>query len=221
MASKYRRIIAVGDIHGMGDRFDSLYRKMDYRPEEDFLIFLGDYIDRGPDSVRMLDWMMEHTRSDDVVALRGNHEQMMIDFMDEGGSQYAWLLNSGLSTLQALRKSFRWHKYIDFVRSLPCSYQLEAGGKTYFFAHAGVNPQKPLSEQSDDDLLWVREEYYKHYQGEAVVVSGHTPVQLITEGETVPISKENMIMLDTGSFIRDGGHISAIDVQTREFWQSD
>lgn len=217
----YRRIIAVGDIHGMYDRFQSVYHKMDYEPERDFLIFLGDYIDRGPDSVRVLDWMLEHAGQKNVVMLRGNHEQMLLDYADSGESGWGWLLNSGLSTLQAMKKSlFGWQKYPDFVRKLPCHYEIEQGGQRYFFAHAGVNPAKPLEQQTEDDLLWVREEYYNHYTGEAIIVGGHTPVQAVAEGQTTPILKKNLIMLDTGSFLRDG-HISAIDVLTREFWQSD
>jgi len=217
----YRRIIAVGDIHGMWDRFASLLSQMDYRPAEDFLIFLGDYIDRGPEPVRVLDWMMEHVEEGRLVALRGNHEQMLLDYGSSGGSEFSWLLNSGISPWQAVKKSFipGWHRYLEFVRSLPCCYRLEANGKNYFFAHAGINPAKALDEQSEEDLLWIRSEYYEQYQGKTVVVSGHTPVQFVGEGQSVPISKPHMIMLDTGSFMPEG-HISAMDVETREFWQS-
>ena len=109
----YRRIIAVGDIHGNFTRFRSLWDVLDYEPERDLLIFLGDYIDRGSKSLQMLDWMMAH-RSERVIVLRGNHEQMLLDVMNLDGGMQDWLdpCNGGDSTLDSLADDRKkWNKY--------------------------------------------------------------------------------------------------------------
>lgn len=219
----YRRIIAVGDIHGNFTRFQSLWECLDYEPENDLLIFLGDYIDRGSKSLQVLDWLMEH-RSERVIVLRGNHEQMMLDLLDSGGRLQDWLLpddGSGSISAGLGNDEGEYSKYADFMRSLPCSYSLTAKGKTWFFCHAGIQPNVPLQQQREEALLWIREDYYEKYDGEAVIVSGHTPVQYIQYGRTEPIIKHNMIQLDTGSYLERGvGFISAVDVLTGEYWQS-
>ena len=219
----YRRIIAVGDIHGNFTRFRSLWDVLDYEPERDLLIFLGDYIDRGSKSLQMLDWMMAH-RSERVIVLRGNHEQMMLDVMNLDGGMQDWLdpCNGGDSTLDSLADDRKkWNKYASFIRSLSLSYQLDTQGKRYFFCHAGIRPGLSLTQQGEEDLLWIREDYYEDYDGDDVIVSGHTPVQYIQFGCTKPIIKSNMIQLDTGAYLDKGvGFISAVDVLTGEYWQS-
>ncbi len=75
----YKRILVIGDIHGEWDKFQSLYEKIGFTPPDDLLIFLGDYIDRGPKPLQVLDWMMAHEEEANIIMLRGNHEQMMLD----------------------------------------------------------------------------------------------------------------------------------------------
>ena len=220
----YRRIIAVGDIHGNFTRFQSLWKCLDHDPEHDLLIFLGDYIDRGSKSSQMLDWLMEH-RSERVIVLRGNHEQMMLDLLNSGSDSQDWLMpdDSSESFFAGWKDDDEgtWRKYADFMESLPCSYSLKADGTTWFFCHAGIQPGVPLMQQEEETLLWIREDYYENYDGTDVIVSGHTPVQYIEYGRTKPIIKPNMIQLDTGSFLERGvGFISAVDVLTGEYWQS-
>ena len=219
----YRRIIAVGDIHGNFTRFQSLWNGLDYKPEQDLLIFLGDYIDRGSKSLPMLDWLMEH-RSERVIVLRGNHEQMLLEVMNADAEMQDWLdpCNGNDSTFDSLADDWgKWDTYAAFIESLPLSYQLKVKGKQYFFCHAGVRPGVPLREQGEEELLWIREDYYEDYEGDDVIVSGHTPVQYIQSGCTKPIIKRNMIQLDTGAYQDRGmGFISAVDVLTGECWQS-
>ena len=77
----YKRILAVGDIHGEWKKFLSLYRQVQFDPQQDLLIFLGDYIDRGLRSMEALDWMYTHHEEKNIIMLRGNHEQMMLDYL--------------------------------------------------------------------------------------------------------------------------------------------
>ena len=93
------------------------------------------------------------------------------------------------------------------------------GGKEYFFCHAGIDPEQLLDKQTEESLLWVREEYYDNYRGETVIVSGHTNVDWIRPGTTTPIIWENMILMDTGSYLSEG-HISCLDILSGRIWQS-
>ena len=98
-----KRILVIGDIHGMWDRFMSLYGQIEYNPEEDMLIFLGDYIDRGDKPLHVLDWMYEHREDPNIIMLRGNHEQMLLDFYASGESGELWLWNGGDKTRRGLK----------------------------------------------------------------------------------------------------------------------
>ena len=217
----YKRILAIGDIHGELDKFLSLYQQLNFNPAQDLLIFLGDYIDRGEYSFEALVWMYGHRQTKNIIMLRGNHEQMMLDYYDNYCQDMLWLANGGDVTAKALdRLDDGLHEqYIAFVRNLPLQFQLQAGGKDFFFWHAGVNPAYPLTEQPPEDLLWIREKFFDHYKGKEIVVAGHTPVGYVHWGSTRPIIEENMILLDTGSYMTNG-HISCVDVLSGQIWQS-
>ena len=216
-----KRILVIGDIHGMWDRFMSLYEQIEYDPEEDMLIFLGDYIDRGDKPLHVLDWMYEHRDDPNIIMLRGNHEQMLLDFYASGESGDLWLWNGGDRTRRGLKtqKESVRQRCLDFVASLPLCHKMTIGGKEYFFCHAGIDPSQPLDQQKEESLLWVREEYYDHYRGKEVIVSGHTNVDWIRPGQTKPIIWENMIFMDTGSYVPEG-HISCLDILSGTIWQS-
>ena len=217
----YERILAIGDIHGEWDMFMSLYEQLDFDPERDLLIFLGDYIDRGPGSMKVLEWMQSHQGQKNIIMLRGNHEQMMIDFYESEGEEDIWLSNGGDITERALRKQGREKTSIclSFAQSLPLSHRLKISGRDYFFCHAGVNPGRPLDQQEPDDLLWIREEFFDHYQGQEIIVAGHTPTSYVDWGRTTPLIEDNMILLDTGSYMEDG-HISCVDLLSGQIWRS-
>ena len=84
---QYRRVLAIGDMHGNFNRLLNLIHKVDFDPERDFLILLGDYIDRGDENMRCLRWAMEMSEKKNVIALRGNHEQMMYYYYMLGGTE--------------------------------------------------------------------------------------------------------------------------------------
>ena len=95
-----------------------------------------------------------------------------------------------------------------------------------FFCHGGVDSRKPLEEQSENFLLWAREEFFDTYDGDAVIISGHSPVQAFEKfgvadnPRPVKLPDKNIVLVDTGSFVRSG-KISAVDILTGEYWQSD
>ncbi|WP_314621140.1 metallophosphoesterase family protein [uncultured Selenomonas sp.] len=220
----YRRILAIGDIHGHFEKFHSAYAKMHFEPADDLLVFLGDYIDRGPSVRRTLEFVMKLAVEKTVVLLRGNHEQMMLDYFFGGATGESWLMNGGKETMAEL---LAWEKespgavarVLAFLRGLPLSHSIEQDGQRYFFAHAGVRPGIALEKQRAEDLLWIREEFYRHYAGDAIVVAGHTPT-LFLDAKAKPLFiNKHIILVDTGSYFPDG-HISIVDVLSRRFWQN-
>ena len=224
---KYRRILAIGDIHGKFTRLLSLIHKIDFDERKDLLILLGDYIDRGDENMRCLRWAMEMSEKPNVVALRGNHEQMMLYYYLYGGTEsYIWLPNGGDKTKAEFeqwrqRDSTAFQRALSFIDERPFYYWLDVDGEEYIFVHAGLEPRKSLEEQDEESLLWIREKFYNGYKGSAHVVCGHTPTPFIKHNWYYPIRLPNKItLMDTGSFMKDG-KISCIDILSDRIWQSD
>lgn len=208
------RIYAVGDVHGRLDLLDELLARIgddrSSRPvTRPLCIFLGDYIDRGPSSRESIDRLIEHASVNESVFLKGNHEQIAISCLRDRGLFERWMRLGGLETLmsygitpddssddrQIVRLQAAFHdalpqSHFRFFRDLQSWF---ACGD-YFFAHAGVKPDIPLSRQKESDLLWIRQEFLSS-RGDfgKIVVHGHTPTRDI---EVLP----NRINIDTGAF---------------------
>ena len=153
---------AVGDVHGALHKLERLVTRCrdhaDGRPAR--FVFLGDYIDRGPQSAGVIRYLieLEAQMPGDVVSLMGNHEEMLLSIIDGEVSADDWLPQGGSQTLESygiedVRDLPREH--IDWLRALRLSYD---DGRR-FFVHAGVNPAVPLDAQNADDLLWIREPF--------------------------------------------------------------
>jgi serine/threonine protein phosphatase 1 len=173
-------------------------------------VLLGDYVDRGPHSARVLERLAQGDLPIPFVALRGNHEQMFLNFLADPEFLSTWRQFGGLEALHSFGVDLRdaregrgYQRAYDelaeamspevrmFLEQTVTSY--EAGD--YFFCHAGVRPNVPLASQLDKDLLWIRDEFLRSpaYHGK-VVVHGHTPV-----GE--PDRRPNRINIDTGAYV--------------------
>lgn len=231
----YSRVLAIGDVHGMYQKLIKLMDKIRFNPDEDLLIFLGDYIDRGPDPGRCLQYIfaLQQQYPDVVVCLMGNHEVMMSSyFMQKRGSynnlivDYAgsWLDNGGLETLKQLDEMDAGTKeeLLQWVMNLPVKYQYQ----DYFFCHAGVDPDVPLAVQNEFDMLWRRQQWWEQYKGEETLVVGHTPVQKVMKltGKERRTPKplflaNHVIMCDTGAYM-SGGKLSCVDVLAGKVWQA-
>lgn len=228
--SPYKRIIAIGDVHGCFDKLMSLWKKLEVT-NNDLLIFLGDYVDRGTQVAETLKWILEQSAKKNIIFLRGNHEHMLLDVVYKRIDKITWFFNGGQTTIRGLSKlksedkSFI-ERFLTFIENLPLSYSIKLGGRTFFFCHAGVDSSKPLEEQPEDFLLWAREEFFDVYDGDAVIIGGHSPVQafkrfgVADNPRPVKLPDRNILLMDTGSFIR-GGKISAVNILTGEYWQSD
>ena len=228
----YRRILAVGDLHGNYQKFLSLWERLAFDPSQDLVVFLGDYTDRGAKSREVMAWVLAHIGKEHMVFLRGNHDEMMLAAM-LGIDKELWLQNGGPETVKSLKgmedlQGFlkQWAKAI---QAMPLFYEIEQDGQAYWFMHAGLKPGVPLAEQDPQDLLWDRTIAFGEvaYDGDAVVTLGHTPVPLIHREHGEPMDDVPLILdggrrilVDTGAFLQ-GCSLSAVDVLTKDIYQSD
>ncbi len=191
-------VYAIGDIHGslqkLRDLMTQCQRHADGRPAT--FIFLGDYIDRGPDSRGVVDALMDmQTRQPDrVIALKGNHEAVALEIIDGETEPEHWLREGGIATLQSYDVDDPRdlpHEHIAWLRALPFRYD---DGRR-FFVHAGVDPERPLNAQRDHDLIWIREPFLSDTRDYGrLIVHGHTP-QITGQ----PDFRGNRLNVDTGA----------------------
>lgn len=223
----YERIIAIGDVHGEFTKLMSLWNKL-LVTEFDKVIFTGDLIDRGHEVAETLKWILEQSKKPNVVFLRGNHEQMMLDTFQKRMNKLKWFFNGGRTTIQGLSKlksedETFIERIFEFAEKLPLYHTMTIGGREYIFVHAGIDSKVPLNLQKKNFMLWAREEFFDSYNGEAVVISGHSPVQsfkkfgVADNPRPIKLHGKNIILTDTGSFIR-GGKISAVDLLSGRYW---
>ena len=211
------RHLAIGDIHGCINALRSL---LDYvRPAaDDTLITLGDYVDRGPDSRAVLDFIIELAKAHNVVPLRGNHEIMMLDSREKQSWLHAWLRYGGDATLRSYAPledgagSFADipDSHIDFLENKLVSYY---ECESHFFVHANADANIALEDQSDANLYWRRYGDPERHCSGKIMVCGHTPQQ-----SGVPISNPNSICIDTQAY--GDGWLSCLEVERGTIWQA-
>jgi serine/threonine protein phosphatase 1 len=198
---------AIGDVHGC---FDKLVRllgrcRLHCAARTMRLVFVGDYIDRGPQSRRVVELLIDTQRAapDLVVCLRGNHEAMVLAAAaEESRAEALWLMNGAAETLLSygVRQAADLPSvHLQWFRSLPLSYD---DGRRYF-VHAGVDPQVALDRQSEHDQVWIRGPFLRH-EGEygRLIVHGHTPLETAR-----PDLRSNRLNIDTGAVF--GGPLTA------------
>ncbi len=211
------RHLAIGDIHGCFSALTALVDYVDLR-SDDTLVTLGDYVDRGPDSAAVLGLIIELAKSHQLVALRGNHEIMMLDSRESKSWLNSWLQYGGEATLRSYARangepgSFGDipDAHIDFLENeLHAYYECE----THFFVHANVDASAELERQSDATLYWRKlGEPQRHCSGK-IMVCGHTP-----QKSGLPFNNSNAICIDT--FAYGGGWLSCLDVESGTIWQA-
>lgn len=187
-----QRVYAIGDIHGRADLLQTLHgiieNDMATNPKSaNTVVYLGDYVDRGPDSAAVIETLSTTAPTGTETAyIKGNHDHFMIGFLDGTGDLAHWLMNGGDDTLrsygihdvtdaprakQALLDVIPEH-HLAFLKELSLSHRI---GSLYF-AHAGVDPRQPLDAQTAEELMWIREPFLDWPSPlDAVVVHGHTP----------------------------------------------
>jgi len=186
----------IGDIHGCLDMLKRLVEKIKWDPAKDKLIFVGDYIDRGPDPKGVVDYILSlMAESSGIQCLIGNHEVIFLDYI-KGKDRKLFLMNGGMNTLE----SYAFHlvdteddllppSHKEFFASLKYTIALD----DYYVVHAGFRPKVPLEEQDPDDLVWIRDPFiYSTYDFGKRVIFGHTPFY-------EPLIMNNKVGIDTGA----------------------
>jgi serine/threonine protein phosphatase 1 len=184
------RILAIGDIHGCLSAFDTLLRFVEVKPD-DQIITLGDYVDRGPDSGGVLDRLVELNATGQLISLRGNHEEMMIEMRNVLSDEVPFI---------------HW----EFLES-SCRDYFETD--THFFVHGGVDWKLPLAKQSTKTLRWKKLiDQPPHISGK-IMICGHTAQHC-----GVPLDLGHTVCIDTHAY--GGGWLTCLDVKSGEIWQA-
>jgi serine/threonine protein phosphatase 1 len=204
------RLFAIGDIHGCPDELAVLLHKIAPR-EGDTVVFIGDYVDRGPSARDVVEQLLEFEPGPaEMVFLKGNHEDMMLSFLGmQGHYGDSFLFNGGAATLDSYGVTegnlehaleFLPERHVKFLAALATSYLRPP----YLFVHGGVVPTRQFDEQSTEDLLWIRQEFiFNPHVLDATVVFGHTPMR------GVLLDLPYKIGIDTGLVY--GGSLSCVE----------
>ena len=208
------RVLAIGDIHGCLAALQTLDRHLAFGPD-DLVIALGDYVDRGPDSKGVIDFLIElRKRTPRLVTLRGNHEVMMLAARTQGLDYFeGWLSAGGEQTLASYKAESLAdipEAHWQFLESTLSIYET----RTHFFVHANVFPHLPLREQPDSVIYWERISTHepRHCSGKTMVC-GHTPQQ---SGK--PLNLGHTVCIDT--WVYGEGWLTCLDVTSGQYWQA-
>lgn len=211
-----QKIFAVGDIHGCYDKLVEMMKILPWdRDNGDLLLFIGDYIDRGPKSKEVVEFLVRlKEKGGNFVFLKGNHEKMLLDYYIQQKDQMLYVANGGAETIASYvegaigRKAFALPEdHLNFLLSLKLYYETE----DYIFVHAGLRDGIPLDQQSEEDLLWIREEFiYSAFDWNKRVIFGHTALE-------TPFVTPSKIGIDTGAVY--GNKLTTVELPKMKFYQ--
>ena len=220
-------VYAIGDVHGCLTELRGLEQRIIEDAAgvdgEKWLVYLGDLVDRGPDSVSVIDHLIARPpQGFRRICLAGNHEIMMLGFLENPASQPEWLQFGGQQTLasygidaarllatparqrRAILDSHVPGDHMEFLSTLPLTLSLPG----VVFVHAGLRPDIPLDRQAENDLLWIREEFFRAPPVPGrLVVHGHTPAKNA-------VMMPGRICVDTGAFAT--GRLTAVRLSLDE-----
>jgi len=204
------RILVFSDIHGRATDAAAALAAAQYNPDRDRLIFLGDMIDRGPESAQAVQWL-RGLQNQGAVVLMGNHEWMLLHYLQDpaGAAYYLYPGNGGTATLESYggapgRIPVQLIRDAEWMAQLPL-FHVERG---YLFVHAGIDPTRPLTEQRLQDVLWIREGWLfsaRPHGHPVIVVYGHTPVQLWVREYLTQVGDQERLQAWYAQMNRPGG----------------
>ena len=207
-------LFVIGDVHGCAQELKTLLNKLPLIPSST-VVMVGDYIDRGPDSRGVIETILKLKKYCNVVALTGNHEAMLQEFLVDPTSHAAgmFIYNGGGATLASYSKGDGTYQipeeHLRFFDELKLCFQTPE----FFFVHAGV-PDVPLAQINEDEdrdeMLWVRRTFHNStFSWEKLIVHGHSPVPEVFFGE-------RRINVDTGCVFKQ--HLTALELPSRQVY---
>jgi len=211
-----QRVVAIGDIHGCAEAFDALLEAIRPQPD-DIVITLGDCVDRGPQSRQVIERLLSLRDECRLVPLLGNHEEMMLNFLDGKPQPDNWLTVGGASTVDSYRGpggklGSPPVEHVDFIRTWGDYFETDS----HFFVHGYYEPQRRMAEQHWQTMRWQSLKFGlpgPHVSGKTAIV-GHTSLK---DGEILDVGY--LVCIDT--YCWGGGWLTALDVTTGQIWQFD
>ena len=210
---------AIGDVHGCDDLLETMLARIasdrEYRHPDSpaTMVLVGDYVDRGPGSAAVVDRLMRGIDDFELICLKGNHEAMLLACTETGDRQAwaSWIHNGGDTTVHSFGVTVRYGFFradylvdalgperLAWLRGLPTHHLTP----DYLFVHAGILPGRPVEDQSERDLLWIRNRFLDSDEHHCrLVIHGHTPME-------EPDIRPNRIGIDTGAFTT--GRLTAV-----------
>jgi serine/threonine protein phosphatase 1 len=217
------RAIAISDIHGCLKTFKALIESEVKLEKSDKLYLLGDYIDRGPDSKGVLDYILQLiSEKYDVTVLKGNHEEMLLRSIHDQNYLTSWLINGGDKTLDSFKINLFEEMpsmYVDFIRSMGSFKVLDS----YILVHAGINFTLENPFEDLEAMLWLRTFIVDPAKsGNRTVVHGHTPISRERIEEYIRnVDKDRRINIDNGCVYKSyphQAHLCALELNTRNLY---
>lgn len=214
--TRHRRIF-IGDVHGHYDGLMTLLEAI-APGSNDQVYFLGDLIDRGPQSAQVVSFVKESS----YPCLLGNHEQMLLDVVASRGVptvKQAWLYSGGYATVSSYKEATIPQDHLDWMLGLPT--YLDLGD--IWLAHAGVDPRMPLEKQTSDQFCWVRDEFHsipQPYFPNKLIIIGHTitfNLPGVTPGKLA--QGQGWLDIDTGAYHPKSGWLTGLDITNRRVYQ--
>ena len=209
------RIIAIGDIHGCSAALRKLIEVIKPAPD-DTLIPLGDCVDRGPDSRGVMEQLLALRERCRLFPLIGNHEEMMLNFLDGRPQPDNWLEVGGAATVDSYcgdggKLAPPPPEQIDYIRTWGDFFETE----THFFAHASYEPERPLAQQHWQTMRWqsLKSGVPEPHESGKIAIVGHTSLK---DGEVLDLG--HLLCIDT--YCWGGGWLTALDTSTGQVWQA-
>ncbi len=219
------RTLAIGDIHGCFRSLDRLAGFVGFKAD-DRIVTLGDYVDRGPDTRQVIEWLLATQQSGNLIPLRGNHELMMVAARASVPHARQWMACGGEAVLESYEIEGLDQLPEEHWQFLTNTLRPYYETKSHFFVHANAYPDMELSDQPDFMLYWEHFHDTVPHDSGRTMICGHTP-----QSSGFPKSVGHAVCIDTGAC--KGGWLTCLDVdagycwqaneagQTRQFWLDD
>ncbi|NJK99107.1 MAG: serine/threonine protein phosphatase [Spirulinaceae cyanobacterium RM2_2_10] len=213
-----QRRIFIGDVHGHYEALMLLLEAI--APDEtDQVYFVGDLVDRGPQSAQVIDFVMHSS----YQCILGNHEQMLLEVAGNEPApdhfRQAWLYSGGKATIDSYKNGHVLPEHLEWLRSLPT--HLDLGD--VWLVHAGVDPRLPLEQQSAEQFCWIRDEFHSIAQpffADKLIVTGHTITFTIPGVMPGKLARgAGWLDIDTGAYHRQSGWLTGVDLSNEQVYQ--
>jgi serine/threonine protein phosphatase 1 len=219
MSEISQRKVVIGDVHG---HYEGLMLLLDHiaPASEDQIYFLGDLIDRGPQSAQVV----EFVKQNGYFCLLGNHEQMLLNILTgkdtASANMQAWLYSGGQATVASYQSAIIPQQHLDWLQNLPT--YLDLGD--FWLTHAGVDPKKTVEQQTPDQLCWIREEFHsinQPYFPDKWIIVGHTITFTLPGVPPGNLAQgQGWIDIDTGAYHPRSGWLTGLDITNKLVYQA-